>query len=55
VALDEKGKISGYYGVQALPTTYILDREGFIVSRLVGSIDWNKPEIIAAFETLLQQ
>ena len=54
-ALDESGKISGYYGVQALPTTYILNKEGFIVSRLVGSIDWNQPEIITAFETLLKE
>jgi cytochrome c-type biogenesis protein len=54
-ALDEKGTIAAYYGVQAIPTTYIIDRRGLIVSRMVGSIDWNKPEIIAAFETLLGQ
>jgi cytochrome c-type biogenesis protein len=52
-ALDGKGIIGGYYGVQAIPTTYILDKRGFIVSRMTGSIDWNRPEIIAAFETLL--
>ncbi|MDR2478561.1 MAG: redoxin domain-containing protein [Treponema sp.] len=52
-ALDEKGIIGGHYGVQALPTTYILDRRGLIVARMVGSIDWNQPGIIAAFESLL--
>jgi thiol-disulfide isomerase/thioredoxin len=53
-ALDEKGVIGGYYGVQALPTTYILDKRGLIISRMTGSIDWNQPGIIAAFETLLK-
>jgi peroxiredoxin len=54
-ALDEKGSTAAYYGVQAIPTTYIIDRRGLIVSRMVGSIDWNKPRIITAFETLLAQ
>jgi peroxiredoxin len=53
-ALDEKGIIGGYYGVQAIPTTYILDKRGLIVSRVTGSLDWNKPGVIAAFETLLE-
>ncbi|MDR1251677.1 MAG: redoxin domain-containing protein [Treponema sp.] len=52
-ALDESGVISGYYGIQAIPTTYIFDRRGFIISRVVGAIDWNQPKIISAFEALL--
>jgi cytochrome c-type biogenesis protein len=54
-ALDEKGNIGAAYGVQAIPATYILDRRGLIVSRMIGSIDWNEPKIIAAFETLLAE
>jgi peroxiredoxin len=53
-ALDEKGIISSYYGIQAVPTTYILDKQGLIVSRVVGAIDWNRPEITGAFQTLLK-
>ncbi|MDR2019959.1 MAG: redoxin domain-containing protein [Treponema sp.] len=52
-ALDGGG-ISGRYGITAFPTTYIIDREGFIVSRIVGSIDWDTPEISAAFAALLE-
>jgi thiol-disulfide isomerase/thioredoxin len=51
-ALDTTGRVSSLYGVQAIPTTYIIDSRGLIVSRVVGSIDWNTPKIIAAFETL---
>jgi cytochrome c-type biogenesis protein len=53
VALDESGKISGLYGVQAIPTSYIIDKRGLIVSRLTGSINWNEPRIIAALQSLL--
>ncbi|MDR2435463.1 MAG: redoxin domain-containing protein [Treponema sp.] len=52
-ALDENGIIGSYYGVQAIPTTYILDRRGLIISRVVGAIDWDQPDIISAFEALL--
>jgi thiol-disulfide isomerase/thioredoxin len=52
--LDPTGKISGNYGISAFPTTFILDREGQIIVRVVGSLDWNTPRIITAFETLLK-
>ncbi|MDR0388549.1 MAG: TlpA family protein disulfide reductase [Spirochaetaceae bacterium] len=51
--LDTTGRISRLYNITAFPTTFILDREGNIIIRLVGSINWNTPEMIAAFRTLL--
>ncbi|MDR3139339.1 MAG: TlpA family protein disulfide reductase [Treponema sp.] len=53
ITLDPSGRINGLYEVQAFPTTYIIDREGKIVTRVVGSLDWNTPELFAAFEALL--
>ena len=53
--LDSDGKASGSYGVQAIPTSFIINREGRIVSRLVGSINWDTPEIHAAIELLLSE
>jgi peroxiredoxin len=52
--LDGRGTITYRYGVQSIPTTYILDRQGMIVTRMVGSIEWNRPGIVAAIEALLQ-
>ena len=51
--LDIDGTVTRAYGIQAIPTTYIIDREGNIIVRLVGSIDWDTSEIHAAFELLL--
>ena len=51
--LDEDGKVSMSYGVQGIPTSFILNRDGKIILRLVGSIDWNTAKIHAAMESLL--
>jgi thiol-disulfide isomerase/thioredoxin len=53
VTLDPAGRINGLYGIEAFPTTFIIDREGKIVTRVVGSLNWNTPELFVAFETLL--
>jgi thiol-disulfide isomerase/thioredoxin len=51
--LDVDGKVSGAYGIQAIPTTFLIDREGNIILRMVGSLDWNTPKIHTAMESLL--
>ena len=53
--LDLNGRVSSNYGVQAIPTSYLIDREGNIVVRKVGSIDWDTQEIRSAIEMLLNQ
>jgi thiol-disulfide isomerase/thioredoxin len=53
VLLDLDGKVSANYGIQSIPTTFLVDRDGMIILRLVGSIDWNTPKIHAALESLL--
>ena len=52
-ALDADGKVGSAYGIQAIPTTFILDRDGKIVVRFVGSIDWDTEELHAALDALL--
>jgi len=53
VLLDRNSRVSGAYGIAAIPTSYILDREGKIIAKVVGSIHWDTREAIAAFEALL--
>jgi thiol-disulfide isomerase/thioredoxin len=52
--LDQDGRVSASFGVQALPTSFLIDKEGYIIMRLVGSTDWDRPEIHRLIETLLQ-
>jgi thiol-disulfide isomerase/thioredoxin len=51
--LDEDGRVNGAYGIQAIPTTFLVDRDGKIILRLVGSINWDTEKIHAAIESLL--
>jgi len=53
VILDRHSRVSGIYGIVAFPTSYIIDREGKIIAIVVGSISWDTPEAITAFEALL--
>jgi len=54
VLLDSSSKVSSVYGIQAIPTTYIIDREGKIIGRVVGSIEWDNQKVFAAIEALLK-
>jgi thiol-disulfide isomerase/thioredoxin len=53
-ALDTSGSVSNDYNIQAIPSTYIIDRDGKIIISSVGGRNWNTPGIIAAFEALLR-
>ncbi|MDR1784863.1 MAG: TlpA family protein disulfide reductase [Spirochaetaceae bacterium] len=54
VALDESGSVAARYGVSAIPTTYIIDREGFVIAGVRGARRWDTPQVYEAFEALLK-
>jgi thiol-disulfide isomerase/thioredoxin len=53
VLLDGTGKIGGTYGASSIPTTYVIGKDGSILARAIGAREWDTPEMIALFETLL--
>ena len=52
--LDRDNKVSMAYGIQAIPASYLIDREGNIIARVTGSINWDTPKIHAVMEHLLK-
>jgi len=54
VLLDSSNRVSSVYGIEAIPTTYIIDREGKIIGRIVGSIMWDNQRVITAIDALLK-
>jgi thiol-disulfide isomerase/thioredoxin len=54
VLLDRRGDVNTRYSVQALPTTYILDREGNVIGMRPGFHDWSTPEMLENFRALLE-
>jgi len=53
VLLDTDGRIGAAYSIRAIPTTYIIDPQGYILGRMVGTRDWYTPEIISLVGDLL--
>jgi peroxiredoxin len=43
------------FGLEALPTSYVIDRRGRIVLKHRGATEWNRPAVIAFLRTLAQE
>jgi peroxiredoxin len=53
VLLDPEARVSRLFQTVGVPETFVLDREGRIVKRLIGASDWNSPANQALIEELL--
>ena len=55
IVLDPAGEVFAQYGVPGLPTSYLLDRRGRIVSAEAGARDWNSKAARQVVEALLKE
>ena len=55
ILLDPESKVSDLYKVSNMPTSFLIDRNGKIISRIVGTEEWASPEAIQLVEKLLDQ
>ncbi len=53
VLMDSDSRTSRQFGVFSMPTSFLLDRNGFIIRRYLGEEDWTSPEIINAIKAAL--
>ena len=42
--MDTSGKVGRAYGARNLPMTFLIDREGRLVAKMVGARDWDGSE-----------
>lgn len=40
--IDEGGRVSALYGAQALPKTFVIDRNGIVVKAIIGKVSESK-------------
>jgi cytochrome c biogenesis protein CcmG, thiol:disulfide interchange protein DsbE len=52
---DASKKSAQDYGTVMYPETYVIDRHGTIVRKIIGPQDWNSAEMVAYFDALLAQ
>jgi peroxiredoxin len=53
--IDASGTVQDAYFVNALPMTFLLDRNGVVAYKLVGFFDWNLPRFRGLVEELLDE
>lgn len=51
---DPERKIGELYGVQRIPETYLIGRDGKLVRKIVGVEDWTIPESFEFFDSLIK-
>jgi peroxiredoxin len=51
--IDPAGTIMTSYGVNGIPQSFIIDKQGNIIKKVVGPIDWATPEIFRFFRDLI--
>lgn len=44
ILIDDKGQAFHQYKLQALPTTFVIDRHGQLIAKIMGEIDWNSQD-----------
>lgn len=52
---DRSGRIQQSYQTTGVPESFLLDRQGVIVKRIIGAHDWNSPANRALVERLLDE
>lgn len=53
ILLDRTGQVATNYSVRGIPTSYFIHPDGTMVGLLVGTRNWDEPEVIAAFERIV--
>jgi cytochrome c biogenesis protein CcmG, thiol:disulfide interchange protein DsbE len=51
---DRSGRVQQSYQTTGVPESFLLDRHGVIVKRIIGAHDWNSPANRALVERLLE-
>jgi peroxiredoxin len=51
---DPEKRISTRYGTFMYPETYIIDRQGRLVRKVIGAYEWDSPDILDYFTRLLE-
>ena len=53
VVLDVSGRVAQEYGIRSIPTTYIVDREGYVLAGAFGGREWDSVESFEYFARIL--
>ena len=52
--IDPSNKAAKTYGITGVPETFIIDKNGVIVKKVIGPLVWDSPEVVAFLEGLMK-
>ncbi len=55
VLIDRKSEILDLYRVEAIPTTFLIDKKGRIIGKALGPRDWKCPEAVSLVNQLIER
>ena len=53
IPLDSNGAVGSDYGIASIPTTYLIDREGYVIGIALGPRDWSSRQSFGLINHLL--
>jgi cytochrome c biogenesis protein CcmG, thiol:disulfide interchange protein DsbE len=53
--IDPGMEVARKFGVRAVPTTYVIDRQGMVVAGGFGPVDFDRPEFREYLQALVEQ
>ncbi|GAM07860.1 thiol-disulfide oxidoreductase ResA [Geobacter sp. OR-1] len=49
---DPEQKVGKMYGITGVPETFVIDKNGILVKKVIGGMDWASPESVQLFSDL---
>ena len=46
VLVDSDGSVGKLYGVTGVPETFVIDKKGVIIKKIIGPLNWSAPEVV---------
>ena len=53
--IDSRGTLKGLYQTTGVPESFIIDKDGILVEKVIGPRDWAVPEAIGFFRNLIRK
>ncbi|HEY4743975.1 MAG TPA: TlpA disulfide reductase family protein [Desulfuromonadaceae bacterium] len=53
--IDPDNRAAKTYGITGVPETFVIDKQGVIVKKVIGPLEWDSPEVAAFLEQLMKQ
>jgi len=52
--IDASGDSTKSYGITGVPESFIIDKQGILVKKVIGGMSWDSPEVAAFLEGLMK-